>query len=433
MGKNLKKNKRGKTIGVVGLGYVGLPLALLADKKGYEVIGVDINQEKVDKLKKKVPPFEDAKVEKLIKESGFKATTDFAALKTASVIVICVPTPVNKKHLPDLVPLEEVSKALGLILQRGQLVVLESTVNPGVSEGVVLPFLQKNSGLIGGKDFYLAHCPERINPGDPFWDVENIPRVIGSLEEVGLARATDFYRSILKAEVKQMDSLKEAEAVKVVENSFRDINIAFVNELAMSFSKLGIDVVNVLNGAATKPFAFMRHLPGCGVGGHCIPVDPYYLIKYAKENGFNHNFLKLARKINNYMPEFTTKLLIEGLRKKKIEVVGARVTVLGLAYKPNVDDCRESPAFKIIENLKKQGIKVSVFDPHVLNRSTSPSLGKSLAGSQAVMIVTGHRAFSGLTPEFLKSHGVSVVIDGRNFLPKESFNNSDLVYLGIGR
>jgi UDP-N-acetyl-D-mannosaminuronic acid dehydrogenase len=156
-------------------------------------------------------------------------------------------------------------------------------------------------------------------------------------------------------------------------------------------------------------------------------------IKYAKENGFNHNFLKLARKINNYMPEFTTKLLIEGLRKKKIEVVGARVTVLGLAYKPNVDDCRESPAFKIIENLKKQGIKVSVFDPHVLNRSTSPSLGKSLAGSQAVMIVTGHRAFSGLTPEFLKSHGVSVVIDGRNFLPKESFNNSDLVYLGIGR
>lgn len=184
MGKNLKKNKRGKTIGVVGLGYVGLPLALLADKKGYEVIGVDINQEKVDKLKKKVPPFEDAKVEKLIKESGFKATTDFAALKTASVIVICVPTPVNKKHLPDLVPLEEVSKALGLILQRGQLVVLESTVNPGVSEGVVLPFLQKNSGLIGGKDFYLAHCPERINPGDPFWDVENIPRVIGAWKKL---------------------------------------------------------------------------------------------------------------------------------------------------------------------------------------------------------------------------------------------------------
>ena len=435
MSKNIKdkNSKKGKTIGVVGLGYVGLPLALLADKKGCEVIGVDISQDKVEKIKKKKVPFEDDKIARMMLESNLKATLDFTVLKSASVIVICVPTPVNKKHLPDLSPVEEASRAIGSILQKGQLVILESTVNPGVSENVVLPILEKNSGLICGQDFYLAHCPERINPGDPLWDVENIPRVVGGFEKIGLERALDFYRSILKAEVKPMKSLKEAEAVKVVENSFRDINIAFVNELAMSFNQLGIDVVSVLDGAATKPFAFMRHLPGCGVGGHCIPVDPYYLIKYAKENGFNHNFLKLARKINNYMPEFTAKLLVDGLRQKGIKIAGTKVALLGLSYKPDIDDCRESPSFKIIENLEKQGIVVSIFDPHVLGQSTAGSLEESLTGARAVIVATGHRAFSCLTPEFLKSYGVAVVIDGRNFLPKENFVRTDLVYHGIGR
>lgn len=423
-----------KKIAVIGLGYVGLPLALLVDKKGYDVIGVDINAEKVKMLNEKKSPLttEKAIIEQL-KKSNLVATTDYSQIKKASIIVICVPTPIHENNMPNLEPLEKACENIALNLKKGQLVILESTVNPGVSNGVVLPILEGISGLKGGQDFYLAHCPERINPGDTKWTVENIPRVAGSLEEKGLRKALSFYKSFVNATIKPMNSLKEAEAVKIVENTFRDINIAFVNELARSFSRLGIDVINVIEGAATKPFAFMPHFPGCGVGGHCIPVDPYYLIEYAKNIGFNHDFLTLARRINEEMPEFTVEMLMKALNEKKMAINGTRIAVLGLAYKPEIDDCRESPSFKIIEHLKKYGADIVIYDPFVLDNSNVKSLNDALKGTSAVIIATAHHVFKEISPKDFLNYGVNVVVDGRNCLPKDKFLESGIVYKGIGR
>jgi len=426
--KNIKKS-----VAIVGLGYVGLPLALLADEKGYQVIGIDVNEEKVRQINNRTSPFLDEAVERALKTSGMKATTDFDQLERVGTVVICVPTPIYENHMPNLEPVENACRSVAKCLQRGQLVVLESTVNPGVCDEVVLPLLENLSRLKCGRDFYLAHCPERINPGDKKWNVRNIPRVIGSYDEVGLERAYQFYRDVIEGEIKKMGSLKEAEAVKIVENSFRDVNIAFVNELAMSFTKLGIDVVNVIQGAATKPFSFHPHFPGCGVGGHCIPVDPYYLIEYAKDNGFHHDFLSLARRINNRMPQFTVDLVIDALNSKDIAIRGKKIAVLGLAYKADIDDCRESPSFEIVKHLRERGAEVSTFDPYVTKESTAKSLEEALEGAAAVVIATNHQIFRNLTPEFLLKRGIDVVIDGRNCLSKEAFIKAGAFYKGIGR
>jgi len=425
--------KSSKTLAVVGLGYVGLPLCLLAEKKGYKVIGVDKDEGRVKLVRARQLPFTDERVARDLKKSRLEATTDFRRIKQASIIAICVPTPVFKDYRPDLGPVKAACRAIGAELKKGTLVILESTVNPGVSDQVVKPLLERYSRLKAGRDFYLSHCPERINPGDKNWHVGNIPRVIGSLDEAGLQKTLEFYRAILSAKIKPMKSLKEAEAVKIVENSFRDINIAFVNELAQSFENLGIDIVNVIDGAATKPFAFMPHYPGCGVGGHCIPVDPYYLIEFARQNGFYHDFLALARRINNSMPEFTCAKLTEALNERKIAAKGAKVAVLGLSYKGEVGDCRESPAFVVIKLLKKAGAKVAAFDPFVQERSTAKSLDEALQGAAAAVVVTAHSAFKELSPQKFLAAGVQVVIDGRNCLNKEKFLAAGVHYKGIGR
>ena len=425
--------KNNKPISVIGLGYVGLPLALLADKNGYQVIGIDTDDTKVELINKKLSPFVDEEISEQLKNSKMEATTDFSEVKESDIITICVPTPVYENNMPNLEPVKNACKNIAPFMKKGQLIILESTVNPGVSEDVVLPILEKESGLKCKEDFYLAHCPERINPGDENWNVENINRVVGAFCKTGLSMAVDFYKTILTGSVKPMNSLKEAEAVKVVENSFRDINIAFVNELAISFSHLDIDVVNVIEGAATKPFAFMPHFPGCGVGGHCIPVDPYYLIEYAKKNGFDHDFLSLARRINSKMPKFTAKQVMYGLNENKISINKTKVAVLGLSYKPNIDDCRESPSFEIIEKLKKYGANVSIFDPFVLDKSTVKSLDEAVTDAQAVVIATSHDVFKELTPDYFVKNGVKVIVDGRNCLPKDEFIKAGITYKGIGR
>lgn len=430
MQQNITNNR---IIAVVGLGYVGLPLALLAERKGYKVIGVDVNAGKVELLNRRPTPFADQEIAEHLKNSSLEATTDFSRIKDASVIIICVPTPIHENHMPNLEPVENACQSIGKFLSKGQLVILESTVNPGVCENIVLPILEKESGLKCGSGFHLAHCPERINPGDKQWNIENINRVVGSFDETGLQKAIEFYTSIVSAEIKPMGSLKEAEAVKIVENAFRDINIAFVNELAMSFSRLGIDVVSVINAAATKPFAFMPHYPGCGVGGHCIPVVPYYLIDYAGKNGFHHDFLMLARRINNGMPKFAVELAVKGLNEAEIAVKGGKVAVLGLAYKPEVGDCRESPSFEIIKHLEEHGAEVVSYDPFVLDKSTVKTLEEAIAGAQAIIIATAHHVFKELKPQYLSKNGVKVVVDGRNCLPKEKFIEAGIVYKGIGR
>lgn len=421
-----------KIVAVIGLGYVGLPLALLAGKK-YKVIGIDTNKTKLELIKKKKSPFVDEKVQSDLNKSTIEVTDDFTRVSNADIVVICVPTPVYENYMPNLEPVEGACRNIAPYLKTGSLVILESTVNPGVSEGVVLPILEKVSGKKGGKDFYLAHCPERINPGDPKWNVENIPRVVGSLEEKGLKIAVEFYSSVLIGNIKPMGSLKEAEACKVVENSFRDINIAFVNELAKSFNRLGIDVKNVIDGAATKPFAFMAHYPSCGVGGHCIPVDPYYLIEYAKKNGFYHEFLSVARRINNSMPVFTVDMVVDGLNEVEKAIKNSKVVVLGLAYKANIGDDRESPSFDIVKELSRRGAKTESYDPYVLTKSTLHTLKEALDFADVIVIATNHKEFSEIKPEQLEKHNIRVVVDGKNCLDKKKFQSSKIVYRGIGR
>lgn len=424
-----------KTAAVIGLGYVGLPLAVLLAKKGYRVIGVDINEERVDEIRSGAVPFKDENLAAELKRYPIEATTEAAKIQSASIIVICVPTPVYENRMPNLEPVERAAKniAPNLIKGRGQLVILESTVNPGVTENIVLPLLEKGSGLVCGTDFFLAHCPERVNPGDTKWNVENINRVVGGFDAASLERAAAFYESVLTGSVRKMPSLKEAEAVKVVENSFRDINIAFVNELAKSFARMGIDAINVINGAATKPFAFLAHYPSRGVGGHCIPVDPYYLIEYAKKQGFDHQFLALARKINDSMPLYTAELTMKALNEKKQAMHGAKIAVLGLAYKADIDDCRESPSFEIIKHLQEFNADVVTYDPYVLSRSSAQSLDEALTGADAIVIATDHSAFKEITPETLKRLGVDTLIDGVNCLDKQAFLSAGLSYHGIGR
>lgn len=418
---------------VVGLGYVGLPLAILARNKGHHVKGVDISPERRTLIEEAaVPDLEVAQIEAL-KAKKLEVSGDFSAVRDADIAIICVPTPVDGDHNPDLAPVIGACQGIAANLRRGQLVVLESTVHPGTCEEIMIPILEKQSGLKVGRDFSVAHCPERINPGDKYWSVARIPRVIGGVDHASLVKASAFYRSILDSLVYEMGSLREAEAVKVVENSFRDINIAFVNELAMSFTKLNIDVVNVLEGAATKPFGFMIHYPGAGVGGHCIPVDPYYLIRYAYKNGFSHKFLSLARSINEHMPEFTAELAEHALRQNGLELDGATAALLGVSYKADISDLRESPSFEIIHALKAKGAHVRVFDPHAPEHSNTATLDEALDGADVAIIATAHREFKTLTPDAFVAHGVRAVIDGRNCLPKELFASSGITYHGIGR
>jgi nucleotide sugar dehydrogenase len=416
-------------VSIIGLGYVGLPLALLASKKGHKVTGIDLDSKKIELINKHRDPIGEDYIAENIKSSRLESSTDFSSVESADIVIVCVPTPVKNGYEPDLDPLKGACHSLAEKLTKNTLVIIESTINPGVCDEVVIPLIAEVSGLKINRDFYVSHCPERINPGDKKWNVENIPRVAGSSNNQGLKRATEFYKSIIAAPIKPMGTLKEAEAVKIVENSFRDVNIAFVNELAMSFGKLGINVKNVIDGAATKPFAFMPHYPSVGVGGHCIPVDPYYLIEYARGYGFDHEFLTLARAINNRMPEFTVELLIEGLDEAEISIKGAEVSLLGLAYKPNVSDDRESPSYKVIKILKSKGASVRTYDPYLPKKSTAATLNDAVDGAAAVILATNHSEFS----EFPKmKHSFKVFVDGKNAFARTDFTDQNVIYKGMG-
>jgi UDP-N-acetyl-D-glucosamine dehydrogenase len=421
-----------KRIVIIGLGYVGLPLALLAAKKKYSVTGVDMDAGKIEKINNRISPMNDEEIQKNLETYQIQATSNTNPIQEAAIIIICVPTPVYTNHMPNLEPVANACRQIGKKLQKGQLVILESTVNPGVCEEIVIPILEEESGLKVSTDFYIAHCPERIDPGNKKWNVENINRVVGGYNAESTKKAAEFYRSIITGEVKEMGSLKEAEAVKVVENSFRDINIAFVNELAQSFHEMGINVVNVINGAATKPFAFMPHYPGCGVGGHCIPVDPYYLIEEAKKKGFEHDFLRLARRINSNMPHYTVEMLRDGLNSLKKSVAGTKIAILGVSYKADIDDCRESPSFEIIRLIKGLGADTIVFDPFVPKHSTVQSFDEALKDAEAIVLTTSHTIFKNMDMQQIKNKGIKLIIDGRNCLDQMQCRAAGIEYRGIG-
>ncbi|MEA2006925.1 MAG: nucleotide sugar dehydrogenase [Patescibacteria group bacterium] len=426
------KNEK-KTIAIVGLGYVGLPLALRCVERGYEVFGIDLDKKKNEQIIKGKSPLKEDFIEQrkdLLKK--IKVSVSGSPIKRADIAIICVPTPVDETFFPDLTP---VKSATGMIIKnhkKGQLVIVESTINPGVCEEVVEPLFAE-AGLNHGRDFHLAHCPERIDPGNKKWDVTNIPRVVGSMSSIGLKIAKEFYETIIDGEIKSMKSIREAEAVKVVENSFRDINIAFVNELAQSFDQMDIDVKNVIDGAATKPFAFMPHYPSRGVGGHCIPVDPYYLIERAKKAGFDHRFLRSAREVNNHMPRYTVEILQDVLNDARLAVRGTAIGVMGLSYKANIDDLRESPAVKIIAELEKKKAKVLTFDPYIKSMSNVKTIVAFLKRSTALILVTNHQQFLDLDPKEFKKAGVKVIVDGMNCLDGAKIKRLGIKYHGIGR
>jgi len=425
-----------KTVAIVGLGYVGLPLACLCAEKGCKVYGLDIDKNKVDSINRSESPINDDYIINKLKNLKNKicaTTSPNDCIPNSDVVVVCVPTPVDRDNSPDLTAIMNSISTISKFIKQGTLLIVESTIYPGTIEEVVLPILQKQKFNIQKNDLLVAHCPERIDPGNKKWTIDMLPRVVGGITKEATKKAAEFYKEILNADVLELSSVKAAEATKIMENTFRDINIAFVNEMAQSFDKAGIDILEVIKGASTKPFAFMPHYPGAGVGGHCISQDPYYMIEKGRQLGFNHEFLMLARKINNYMPHYTIELLENELEKLKKSIKNAKVGVLGLAYKGNVDDTRESPAFEVINILKTKGTEVFVFDPHVKTGSNVRDLDELLNKSDYIVLVTDHNEFKQMDLEKLEKHKIHVVIDGRNCLDKEKIKSMGIFYHGIGR
>lgn len=423
-----------KTVSIIGLGYVGLPLACLCVEKGLEVYGIDIDLKKIDMIKNGQSPIDDPELnKKIIKiKEKIKLTSDFEeAIPNSSIAIVCVPTPVDSANRPNLEPLKNACKSLSLSLKKDTLVIIESTIFPGTTEEIVLPILKESE--LDESDFFLAHCPERIDPGNKKYNIWNIPRVIGGLDKESSKKASDFYKKILKADITILSSVKAAEATKIMENTFRDVNIAFVNEMAKSFDKAGIDITEVIKGASSKPFAFMPHYPGSGVGGHCICQDPYYLISKAKQLGFNHEFLSLARKINESMPDYTVELLEKELKKIDKKIKHSKIGILGISYKANVDDTRESPFFKIVRNLKQKKAELFVFDPYLEEKSNVKDIDDLLDKADYIILVTDHDEFKNLDIGKLKQNNIKVIIDGRNCLDKEKIKELGIIYHGIGR
>ncbi len=420
-------------VAVIGLGYVGLPLACaIALRTNHKVVGYDKNPNKINLIKQKQCPIDDEQCGKDLLVAEFEISDNQDIIADSDIYIVCVPTPVLNDYTPDLRPIRESTEIISKYLKQNQIVVIESTINPGVCEEIVVPILEKNTGMKSGIDFDVAHCPERINPGDKYWNVYNIPRNVGATTHDATKKIADFYRSFISAEINEMPNLKTAEATKIIENTFRDINIAFVNELAKSFDVLGIDLMAVIKGASNKPFAFMPHYPSCGVGGHCIPVDPYYLIERAKQSGFDHKFLKLAREINNSMPEYTINLLIEALNTFEKPVKNTPIGLLGLSYKGNVGDLRESPSIKLKNILIEKGAELYIYDPFFPNMSNVKSLDEILEKSFAILIATDHNIFKEISAEKLKKYDIKIVIDGKNCLNKEKILNLQIFYKGIG-
>ena len=354
-------------IAVVGLGYVGLPLSLQFARCGVSVLGLDIDGTKVDALnagRSYIKHIEPAAISEMLAKGTFSASTDFSLVKGVSAVIICVPTPLSKNREPDISYITETGKALAPHLAKGALVVLESTTYPGTTDEDLRAVIEQGSGLKAGVDFNLAFSPEREDPGNPSSVVASIPKVIGGYTPACLASASALYSRAIKTLV-PVSSCRAAEATKLLENTFRSVNIALVNELKVVYSAMGIDVWEVINAAKTKPFGFMPFYPGPGLGGHCIPIDPFYLTWKAREFGQHTRFIELAGEIDTAMPEYVVNRLAEALNERSKAVRGSRVLILGLAYKPNVDDDRESPSYVLMDMLSERGAIVSYHDPYV--------------------------------------------------------------------
>jgi len=381
------------TIGIVGIGYVGLPLAVALAEEGQDLVCVDVDARKVEALRSGRSHVEDVDSDRLAAVSDrLEATTRYADLARVEAILIAVPTPLTKNREPDLTPLIEAARSLAGVLQAGQLVVLESTTYPGTTRERLVPLLEE-SGLAAGTDFHVAFSPERIDPGRTDHTLRTTPKVVGGLTQACLERAVSLYELVCD-EVVQVSSPEAAELSKLLENIFRSVNIALVNELAMLCDRMAIDVWEVVEAAATKPYGFMRFDPGPGMGGHCLPVDPFYLAWKAREYDTPTEFVELAGEVNQRMPYFCAEKVARALNDHAKPVRGSRVAVLGVAYKPGVSDLRESPALKIMRLLSERGAELVYHDDHVTELASfglrSEPLAEALEGADAAVIVTAH-------------------------------------------
>jgi UDP-N-acetyl-D-glucosamine dehydrogenase len=391
---------RSARLAVIGLGYVGLPLAIELARAGYEVHGIDIDERRVRELNQGRSYIQDvatADVAEMVAARRFLATTDFTVLKRCDAVNICVPTPLSKQRDPDVSYIVAAATEVARHLHRGQLVILESTTYPGTTEELVLPMLAE-SGLKVGRDFFLAFSPERVDPGNTTFTTRNIPKVVGGVTEACTRAAVLLYRQRLD-QVVPVSSTQVAEMVKLLENTFRSVNIGLVNELAMMCARLKIDVWEVIRAAATKPFGFMPFYPGPGLGGHCIPIDPFYLSWKARASGFEARFIELAGHVNGHMPDHVVDLVGEALNRQGRSVRGSRVLVLGVAYKADIDDVRESPSLDILEKLRERGARIEYSDPHVPSLRFAGGIMKSVPftatkvrGFDCVVIATAHRS-----------------------------------------
>lgn len=400
MSAELKKKiqSRKAQVAVIGLGYVGLPLAVNFAKAGYRVYGVDLDSDRVNNICRKVSYISDIPtkdVASVVSSGKFTAQTDFSVLRHVDAIIICVPTPLKRKYTPDITYIVSAVRMISKFLKRDTLIVLESTTYPGTTEELIKPELEQK-GLKCGKDFYLSFSPERIDPGNKTYDVTTIPKLVGGVDARSGEMTKLLYEKIIKR-VHLVSSARAAEMTKLLENSFRIINIGWINEVAMMCHKMGIDIWEVIDAAKTKPFGFMPFYPGLGVGGHCIPDDPLYLYWKAKHHGFSSKFIKLSADINTAMPEYAAKYLAEVMRRQGKNLKNAKILVVGVTYKKDVKDLRKSPPIKLIEILQKKAQKVDYYDPIIpylkINGINTVSIkleGKRIASYDCVIIATDH-------------------------------------------
>jgi UDP-N-acetyl-D-glucosamine dehydrogenase len=422
-----KLTQKSFVLGVIGLGYVGLPLSLTFLRQGIRVIGFDLDLMKIVKLEagqsyiKHIPV---AEVSEFIGKGAFSATSDFSRLQEPDCLLICVPTPLTQSREPDLKYIQATGEAIARVLRPGQLVVLESTTYPGTTVEVLQPILEK-SGLRAGNDFGLAFSPEREDPANAHFSTASIPKVVGGIDAESTRLAQMVYETAID-KVVPVSCTQAAEMTKLLENIFRSVNIAMVNELKILCLRMGIDIHEVICAAATKPFGFMPFYPGPGLGGHCIPIDPFYLTSKAREYDISTRFIELAGEINTAMPYFVVQRVMEALNEHNRPLKGARVMILGAAYKKNIDDDRESPFYKLVELLSARGAEVSYNDPHIpalrpvrkydFRLTSTPLTEETLAGTDCVLVVTDHDAYDF---DFILQHA-PLIVDTRNACGKRS-------------
>ena len=430
-----KIENRDAQIGVIGLGYVGLPLAMEFVRAGFHVTGIDVDQGKVKKLNRGenyIQDIKDESVKNAVEMNQLSATSDFSVIQNLDAISICVPTPLNKQKNPDISFINNVMENIKDLIHHDMIVVLESTSYPGTTRELILPEME-SKGLKAGHDFYLCFSPERVDPGNEKYKTANTPKILGGITPKCGEMGEFLYETIVE-QVVRVSSPETAEMVKLLENTFRAINIGLANEVAIMCEKLGIDVWEVIDAAATKPFGFMKFTPGPGLGGHCIPIDPHYLSWKLKTLDYNARFIELASEMNTSMPFHIVDLVREGLNRNGKGIFGSQIIVIGVAYKKNVDDVRESPALDVMKLLDNDGAELSFYDPYVpfvgLNGNRMMGMEtlskETLNNSDAIVIMTDHDQ---IDFQFVVENG-NLIIDSRNVI---KMNHSHVIKLGVGK